>query len=98
MSKRNRLLAFAMAGVVLFSLLFSSCYIALNANHHCTGEHCQICTRISMCEDTLKSFSFTGAMGVFGALAVYFLVRLISLFSDYSFSESLITLKVKLSN
>ena len=60
MSCSNRMSKKIISGVaaILFLaiMLFSSFYIAAEADHDCTGEDCPICAVIHQCENTLSSF------------------------------------------
>lgn len=63
------------AAVILISLavLSSAAYIALEADHDCSGEECLICSRMEACVDLLKSV-FTGitVAAVLAAFAAVF--------------------------
>ena len=98
MSKKNRVLTVLLAMAVLFVMLSSSCYIAIEADHDCVGEDCPICYQISVCEHTLRS---VGQAVLVVTLAVFIGVFMISLpaFSKkLAYHTSLVSLKVKLSN
>ncbi len=98
MTKRNRSVALFMALAVFVVVLFSSLYTVENADHDCVGESCPICAQIAVCENTLHGFSMAAVAvaaivfaPVFCALAVK--PAFVSLFSD-----TLVSLKVKLSD
>ena len=98
MSKKNRVLTVLLAMAVLFVVLSSSCYIAIEVDHDCVGEDCPICYQISVCEHTLRS---VGQAVLVGTLAVFIGVFMISMpaFSKkLAYHTSLVSLKVKLSN
>ncbi|MCD7764406.1 MAG: hypothetical protein LUI14_14725 [Lachnospiraceae bacterium] len=97
-NQKNRAAAFVIALVLLFVMCFSSFYVVKNANHHCFGEQCPICEQIAACENTLHGFSLAAAV----IAAVLFVPALctsaVKPLSVFSFSDTLVSLKVKLSN
>lgn len=62
MNKQKRLLALLLCVGMLFVLFASSAYIAHEADHHCAGEHCEICENIARMEALLQSFALLGAV------------------------------------
>lgn len=42
--------------IMLFAVLFSSFYIASEADHDCMGSDCPVCGFVQQCENTLHSF------------------------------------------
>ena len=98
MSKKCRVVAILIAAAVLFVMLSSACYIAIEADHDCTGEDCPICYQISVCENTLKSL---GQAVASVTLAIFIGVSAASLLSFVKRSAvhtTLVSLKVKLSD
>nr|MCR5719967.1 hypothetical protein [Lachnospiraceae bacterium] len=53
-SKVSRITAGIMGLMMLVIVLFSSFYIAAEADHDCCGEDCPICDCIHRCENTLR--------------------------------------------
>ncbi len=51
--KNKKIVAGIMVFLMLFIMLFSTFFIAVEADHDCTGEDCPICTCIAQCENTL---------------------------------------------
>ncbi len=43
--------------MMLFAVLFSTFFIALEADHDCCGEDCPICAFIAVCENILLGMS-----------------------------------------
>ena len=98
MAKKKRLPVLLLAAAVCFVMLFSSVFIAVNTDHDCMGEHCPICYQINFCENTLKTLSHAvPAITLAIALTDSFSTCL-SAFTARKRTESLVTLKVKLSN
>ena len=98
MSKKNCVLTVLLAAAVLFVMLFSAFYIAIEVDHDCVGEDCPICYQISVCEHTLRS---VGQAVLVGTLAVFigvFMISLPALAKKQAYNTSLVSLKVKLSD
>ncbi len=51
----RRIAAGVMGLMMLAAVLFSSLYIAVEADHDCTGEDCPVCACVRQCENTLRS-------------------------------------------
>lgn len=60
-------IAAAICFVLLFALLLSSVFVALEAEHDCVGEGCLVCQAVSAIEKTLEklflALSFALAVG-----------------------------------
>lgn len=52
--KRKHYILFLLCLCLFFVFLFSSAYIAMEARHNCTGEHCPICECIHVAEQTVR--------------------------------------------
>ena len=98
MAKKMRIIAAITAIIVLVVMLFSAAYIAAEADHDCTGEHCPICQQISTCENTLKQSSLAVVALAITAGLAYFYCALAPMAIRAEEHITLITLKVKLSN
>ncbi len=48
-----------LAFMLVFSLLFSTVYIAVESDHDCSGEDCPICFSLVQCEEISRLFKFT---------------------------------------
>lgn len=103
--KRNRIAALLLAVTILVIMLYSAFFVAAEADHDCVGEGCPICYQVDACQNTLKSLSLavcvTAVAVCVTAVAVaftYILCRCISLCTDYAQRDTLVSLKVKLSN
>ncbi|MDY3711619.1 MAG: hypothetical protein SO044_04290 [Agathobaculum sp.] len=55
MTKRLRGFRMLLAGVLTIAVLSAAVYIALAAEHDCTGECCTVCRQRSICENMLRS-------------------------------------------
>ncbi|MBQ4247257.1 MAG: hypothetical protein II703_01540 [Ruminococcus sp.] len=96
--KKAKRAAVVTALVLIVAMLFSVLFIAHEAEHECTGENCQVCMKISACENALKNI--TGAVAAAAALGVvcYVFVRTLLPIHSFCAASSPITLKVKLSD
>lgn len=65
--KRN--IACAFAAILLLSVLFSVCYIALEAEHDCSGDECPVCFFLALCEQNIREYRFAVLL-----LALFFLI------------------------
>ncbi|MCR5347606.1 MAG: hypothetical protein K6E38_07500 [Fretibacterium sp.] len=97
MIEKKRLGAGVLAALFVLVALFSVAFIAVEAEHDCTGEDCPICRQMAVCANALK---FGLVLAVFVpagpvAAAGSFAVRLAD---AVCLCLTLITLKVKLSN
>lgn len=97
MKQHNRIISVMLCIVMVFSLVLSAAFIINFADHVCTGEHCEICYHIHACEQTLKKLAI-GTSALAGILAMKIVSALIpaSCYNVCS-SDTLISLKVKLS-
>ena len=66
-----------LAVVLAVVMLSSAVYIAVEADHDCSGEDCAICHQIGVCENLLKSLGLAGAAAVFAAAVRYAPCRVI---------------------
>ena len=90
----TRLLAAGLAVVMLSSAI----YLAVEANHDCSGDDCAICRQISICENLLKSLGLAGAAAAITAVLTYTMCRAILPCAEMIDTLTLVSLKVKLSN
>ena len=77
MTKKSRLITGLLAAVLAAVMLSSAVYIAVEANHNCSGEDCAICHQLQVCENLLKSIGLAGAAAVFAAAVRYAPCRVI---------------------
>ena len=53
MTKKPCFMTRLLAAVLAVVMLFSAVYIAVEADHDCSGEDCAICHQIGVCENLL---------------------------------------------
>ncbi len=98
MKRSTRALAYIAAVMLLFSVLFSVCFLAQNASHHCGSDCCPICQQLEACESLLSTVA-VAAVAVMAAFIVPTLSEAISRSLSKKVSVlTLVSLKVKLSN
>ena len=98
MTKRIPFLTGLLAAVLAIVLLFSAVYIAVEADHDCSGADCAICHQISTCENLLKDMGLAGTAAAITAALPYTLCKAVLLCTEVTGTLTLISLKVKLSN
>ena len=98
MTKKSRLITGLLAAVLAAVMLSSAVYIAVEANHTCSGEDCAICHQLQVCENLLKSIGLVDAAAVFAATVRYALCRVIPSYAEVVRTFTLVSLKVKLSD
>ena len=98
MTKKLCFMTRLLAAVLAVVMLSSAIYIAVEANHDCSGEDCAICRQISICENLLKSLGLAGAAAAISAAFTYTVSRAILPCTEMNGTLTLVALKVKLSN
>ena len=98
MSKRTRLSAACGAVLLIFALIFSVLFVAVEANHDCSGEHCTICHQVQICQTLLEQLSTVRAT-LAGTTALCFFAVLLVLRTQMAIiASSPVLLRVKLLN
>lgn len=98
MPGKSRVLAAALTAALLFLLLSSALYIAMEAEHDCTGDDCPICCRLAVCENAMKLLGQAAGLVLFAAAAAVSASALPSAAKKAARAVSLVSLKVKLSD
>ena len=98
MTKKFRFLTGLLAAVLVVVMLSFAVYIAIEADHDCSGEDCAICHQIGVCENLLKSLGFAGAAAAITAAFTYTMCKAILPCTETIDTLTLVSLKVKLSN
>ena len=93
----HRLLAGVIAMTLFFIVLFATVYIAVEADHDCSGEDCEICMVIDQCCLILGNRS-VGKNPHIASLIVFSSI-IIACFCDQSIERfTLVSAKVRLNN
>ena len=98
MNKKIRIFALLIALTVGFVMLFSAVFLVVEAHHDCTGKHCPTCYQMEVCESVLKTLTNVVPMVVAITVLIQYFLLSTSAFNISKQEESLVTLKVKLSN
>ena len=98
MTKKFRFMVRLLAVVVAVVMLSSAVYMAVEADHDCSGDDCAICHQIGVCENLLKSLGLAGAAAAISAAFTYTVCRAILPRTEMNGTLTLVALKVKLSN
>ena len=98
MTKKLCFMTRLLAAVLAVVMLSSAIYIAVEANHDCSGDDCAICRQISICENLLKSLGLAGAAAAISAAFTYTMCRAVLPCTEMIGTLTLVSLKVKLSN
>ena len=96
--KNKRIAAGSMAVLMFFIMLFSASFIAIEADHDCTGEDCPICACIAQCENTLHQIGDGVAVQAAVIVPVFFMLIPAVLFADDFTRETPVSRKVRLNN
>ena len=96
MKRTNKKIYLILIGVLVFMLAVSRLFVLSEKNHECDGEDCPVCAIISVLEKTVAAA--VGAIGVAAAFKFVF-CAVMSLEKRIEKSgDTLVTLKVKLSD
>lgn len=98
MTKKPCFMTRLLAAVLAVVMLSSAVYLAVEADHDCSGDDCAICHQISVCEDLLKSLGLAGAAAAITAAFTYTMCKAILPCTEMIGTLTLVSLKVKLSN
>ena len=98
MTKKPCFMTRLLAAVLAVVMLSSAVYLAVEANHDCSGEDCAICHPIGVCENLLQSLGLAGAVAAVTAAFTYTMCKAILPCAETTDTLTLVALKVKLSN
>ncbi|MBR1422416.1 MAG: hypothetical protein IJ571_03080 [Ruminococcus sp.] len=95
-SRKQRIIALVFALLLGVIILGSSLFVALESDHECIGEGCEICLAVEQCEKVLSAVSL--AVGAFFAAAFLSVAAAAVIIIDMTAHRSAtpISLKVKL--
>lgn len=91
-------IAAILALLVLFVMLLSVTYVAAESNHRCEGADCPICHQICICEHVLKTLSGAASVSIMWYVLRQNLCQVVSVVSGFVRRDTLVSLKVKLSD
>lgn len=98
MTKKNQIIALALAIAVFFAMTLSVFVISHEADHECIGNGCQVCQQIESARHSLKILT-AGILAAALALAlIYIDYQFIRCFAQTLLQGTLVALKVELLN
>ena len=97
MKKQIRLISLILCAALILSVMLSAIFVITHINHDCTGNVCEICHQISLCEQLLKKNGLAAAACAQTALSVCFFMLPLSESLSHRSDETLVGMKVKLS-
>ena len=63
MDRRQRLITRILCGVFIAALIVSGLLVTAHLRHECTGANCPVCAAISAWERLMRSMALTAALG-----------------------------------
>ncbi|MEA4921018.1 MAG: hypothetical protein VB078_08875 [Clostridiaceae bacterium] len=96
----NKKRAFTTAILLLFiaALILSLAYITAEAEHHCTGESCNICHNIAVCIGIFTVSSDVALLSLYAFFAILVIQEPFPFCPRFCMARTLVSLKVKLSD
>lgn len=95
---RNQIIAFLIAAVCFFAVLFSFSCISRCRNHICTGRDCPICAVVIQAERSVKQIS-SGVLSGAGILLTALLsLTVLMAAAQWVADTSLISCKIRMNN
>lgn len=98
MKKSSKILALALALIMLSAILLSVSIITRDAGHECVSNHCQVCQRMESAGQSLKGLTLVLLAMAIALAVVYAARRGTADPSHPSWQYTPVTLKVKLLN
>lgn len=97
MKQHPRIISILLCIVMVLFVVLSEAFIINAADHVCTGDDCEICYQIHICEQALKklSLSITAVSGVLTAGIIFSVLPVFS--QNFRSGDTLVSMKVKLS-
>lgn len=98
MAKHKRIAAAFLAAALLLVMLGSAFFVIEESDHDCIGEGCAICFQLNVCQNVLKNLCLAVFVAAVAAGVLYALPMGADPHREPDFSDTLVTMKVKLSN
>lgn len=98
MQKHNKITSVILAAAMIIGLVFPSLFIAENSEHKCSGVDCQICAQVNL---SLKVFNnlVPKPENALALISVFWVMVLVLGVKNHTVkTNTLIDLKIKLSN
>ena len=94
----KRIGAMILAAAVFCSVLFMLFFMASEARHDCSGEECEICFCLEICEEMISTLRLDGLQDAFVCMILALLLTMAAPLSHQAVVGTLITQKVRLNN
>lgn len=94
----RRIISATMVAVIIVAVLCPIFFMIAESDHDCSGEDCPVCCFISSCSGPLKLFGFVLSAAISASLIRLYAMITAGTSRDYPHSDSLISLKVKLTD
>ena len=98
MQKTLRRISAVTALLIALVFVMSALFVIFEADHDCSGDDCRICQAVNTCLNLFDNTTPKPDGAEFGAAVIFALVLAMGAVSAQKFSDSLVTLKVKLSD
>lgn len=98
MAKHKRIAAAILAAALVLVMLGSALFIVEESGHNCIGEGCAICFQLSLCRNMLKGLCLVVPAAAIAAGGAYALRADAHVHGEPDSSDTLVRMKVKLSN
>lgn len=98
MTRQKQIATMLLAVMLAFAVLFSVAYVAEETTHDCSGAGCAVCQQLNLCENLLKTVGGAAlAAGVIKAAFSHLCGETLPC-AECAKTNTLISLKVKLSD
>ena len=95
---RKRICAMILAAAVFGCVLFMLFFMANEMGHDCSGEDCEICFCLEICEELVFTLRLDGLQNAFVCMVLALLLTMTAVASCQTAVATLITKKVRLNN
>ncbi len=98
MPRKNRVLAIVLACMLAFSFVSCTLWMSINSAHECTDKCCMVCALIGSLENALRKVLTVEHSSVQADVVLHFAVLCVPLYLFALSKETLVALKVKLTD
>ncbi|MBR4394809.1 MAG: hypothetical protein IKT01_00225 [Eubacteriaceae bacterium] len=84
--------------IMLATALFSSCLVAAESCHDCSGDGCPVCMRIRQSEDSMLILGECTAAQIAHVLPVFIIILSAALLNTAAYPKTPVSRKVRLDN
>lgn len=98
MTKTKRTIAFVLAVAMLITVVFCVAFMAMEAQHGCLREDCQICAQIAVVRDVLKALFCVALAAAITVAFTYAGQHCVAYLGRSASKGTLVALKIELLN